>query len=118
MNKWLCTALFSPCLSFAFEDPTQGKAFLPWLWEDQLRPTIEVAAEPSNLYLLAGGTALTAASFAYDEDDKAPRFSRHAITEDQAQVGSILGGGLPGIGVAVVQLFVDQDNGLLHGHKS
>jgi hypothetical protein len=104
--------LFSSSI-FAFEDPTKGKPFVPWLWEDQFYPTIKKAGEPSSLIVFGVGAGATAYSFS--EDDDAQEWSSHVITEEQAQTGSILGGGMPGVGIAVIQLFVDQQNGLQHG---
>lgn len=97
----------------ALEDPTKGKPLMPWLWENQFRPTLEMATEKSNLYLLAGGSALTAASFSQDEESK--KFAARYITEEQAQIGSKIGGGPPLIGLAVLQIIFDQEEGLAHG---
>lgn len=96
-----------------FEDPTGGKPFVPWLWQDQLKPTLKSAVEESNLYVLAGGAALTGVSFEYD--DSAHEVATELITKEQAQIGSIIGGGPPLIGLALIQLVVDQEAGLAHG---
>ncbi len=108
----LCFYLF-PVAATAFDDPTQGKPFVPWLWEDQFYPTIKEGGSRSSLYVLTGGVAVSAYSFS--QDDYGQDFARHAITKDQAEVGSKLGSGLPGVSVAVIQLFLDQQNGLAHG---
>lgn len=114
LKKPICylVLLFFSFQSHGLKDPTHGQPFLPWLWEDQLRPTIRAAGEQSNLYILAGGGALTGMSFEYD--DNAKEFASNLITVEQAQTGSLLGGGAPLIGVALIQIAVDQDAGLAH----
>jgi membrane-associated phospholipid phosphatase len=97
----------------ALEDPTGGKAFTPWLWEDQIRPTLKTAGEAGQLYLLAGGSALTAISFSWD--DMGQEFAADIISQKQATLSSKLSSGPPLVGLALVQILFDQKAGLAHG---
>lgn len=109
--KYLVLVLF--CFNaHGMQDPTGGKPFLPWLWQDQFKPTLEASIEKSNLYVFGGGSLLTAVSFSEDENSK--ELATQVITEEQAQIGSKIGGGPPLIGIAILQMFFDQKEGLAH----
>ena len=55
--RWLISLLifFSFMQAQAFDDPTEGKPFIPWLWYDQLKPTIENSFDPAGVVILASG---------------------------------------------------------------
>ncbi len=102
--------------AYALEDPTKGKPFFPWLWEDQFQPTLEHATEFGNLGILAAGAVGSIAAFQYETDVYLHnRRGQNLIMskEDAGSLGTLGGGGL-GIGIAVAQLFLDQENGLQH----
>jgi hypothetical protein len=112
----LCLFLFS-FSAHAFEDPTRGKPFLPWLWNDQFEPTLKHSLDLGGIGVLAGGAAGTIVSHQYDDEiaEGNARGDHLLISKDASGVLSTLGGGGLGIGITAIQLFVDQKNGLKHG---
>lgn len=102
---------------FSFEDPTRGKAFIPWLWEDQFKPTIKNGFDTSGFAILGVGALTTVAAHQYDYDVVEHNERGHNLlmdrntSEDFAKIGS----GVLGVGIAVGQLFLDPENGLMHG---
>ncbi len=104
--------LFWTALVSAYQDPTQGKPFLPWLWQDQLTPTIEVAGKKNNLLLLAGGMAI--AGLASGSDDSVAIHSRESIDPEHSKWGALLGSGAPGLAIAAGQIYFDTNQGLAH----
>lgn len=100
----------------AFEDSTGGKDLWTWGWEDQLKPTIQKSYDTTGLSILAGGLASTAMAHQYD--DTARRHNedptRRIFDRDSTDLGGYLGSGGPGIAIALVQIFVDTENGLAH----
>jgi hypothetical protein len=100
----------------AFQDPTKGKPFFPWVWHDQLEPTFEHSLGVGGLSILGAGAVGTIATHQYDSDVQQAnaRGDHLVINQDAAGVLGTVGGGAVGIGIAVVQLFVDQPNGLKH----
>ncbi|MEK7357898.1 MAG: hypothetical protein AAB250_15715, partial [Bdellovibrionota bacterium] len=100
----------------AFEDPTQGKPFLPWVWKEQFKPTIERSVKDGNLNILAAGAVGSIAAFQYDGDvyEHNRRGENLLMSSDMAGMLGILGGGALGVGIAATQLFMDQENGLRH----
>ncbi len=111
------TLLFASLISIhagAMEDPTKGKPFLPWLWREQFRPTIVNAISKEQLAILGVGLASTAAAHQYDSPVRENFGSSQGLGE-RARIGSVLGSGAPGIGIALIQLAFDQKNGLAHG---
>lgn len=101
---------------FALDDPTRGKAFFPWLWQEQVKPTVQDSADTTGLVILGSGTAATLLVMPYDRK----------IRNFQEQDGNLLVGakeaddisdithGPLGIGIALTQLLFDQENGLMH----
>ncbi len=117
--KFLISLVVSLSLSvpaFAFEDPTEGKPALPWLWEDQFKPTLINSIDKDGLTILGIGAAATVVARQYDETV----FQHNQTVEDRilehhtADFGGFVGSGGPGILIAVTQLFFDQQNGLAH----
>lgn len=102
--------------ALALTDPTGGKAFLPWMWQDQLKPTIKEAGEKENLTLLGAQLAGTLAMRPYDR--KIYHFQQQngnllVGKEDARRIGVVTHGFL-GIGIALTQMMIDQTNGLSH----
>lgn len=100
--------------SFA-KDPTNGKPLFPWIWEDQLIPTIYSSVDSTGLKILGTGAVSTLAINFYDH--KIYDYNQdHPILfgkEDASNIGK-LGNGTLGIGIAVTQFVLDQNNGLKH----
>jgi Membrane-associated phospholipid phosphatase len=117
--RWFISLLmiFSVQVAQAFDDPTDGKPFVPWLWEDQLKPTIQNSFDTTGLAILASGAGATVLAHQYDDT-----IYRHNKREDHllmdgdtANFLGWLGNGQVGIGIAIGQLFLDQENGIKHG---
>ncbi|HVK62349.1 MAG TPA: phosphatase PAP2 family protein [Bdellovibrionales bacterium] len=108
-------ACFWSMRAFAFEDPTKGEPFFPWLWEDQFVPTFKAAGETGSLVILGSGVGATVISERYDDEVREANQNNQRLSEDFAGIGSKLGSGAPGILIATAQLFFDQPNGLAHG---
>lgn len=101
----------------AFEDPTGGKPFLPWLWEDQFKPTIVAAGNRGSIAIFSGTVAATMLAAQYDQDVYQNFGNNKKWGGNVTKYGAFLGSGAPAIGVAVAQLFFDQENGLMHGRS-
>lgn len=118
-NRWKCIVLFlviclhSPSLK-ALSDPTEGKPFLPWLWNDQFVPTSEVAFDSSGQLFLLGGIVASSLAVNYDEDVREVIQRDRPLSTDLAHLGSFWGSGFPGIAIATTQLLVDPAAGLVH----
>jgi membrane-associated phospholipid phosphatase len=100
----------------AFEDPTEGKPFFPWLWEDQFKPTIVNSFDTMGMGIFAVGATATVAARQYDETvfQHNQNEGDRIIDHDTADFGGLVGGGGPGVATAIAQLFFDQQNGLQH----
>ncbi|MES2803823.1 MAG: phosphatase PAP2 family protein [Bdellovibrionota bacterium] len=112
---FLALIIFSQS-GFSFEDPTQGKPFLPWLWQDQFKPTIQNGFDDNGFTILGVGALTTIAAHQYDTDVVEHNRKGHDLlmdrrtSKDFARVGS----GALGVGIAIAQIIWDQPNGLMH----
>ncbi|CAN5623914.1 hypothetical protein BH10BDE1_BH10BDE1_09540 [soil metagenome] len=113
----LALALIIATPAHAWDDPTRGKPFLPWLWENQFQPTIENGANKGNLSILAAGavTSVIARQYEWDVYTSNLKGDHLIMTPDTAGVLGTIGGGGLGIGIVLAQLWLDTDNGLMHG---
>lgn len=100
--------------AFAVDDPTGGKPFFPWVWQDQLKPTIIKAFDKTGLIIAASGAASSIVVHEYDrkvfdytEDD-----GNLLMSESSAKNFGKLGNGVAGLSITVAQLLFDQNNGL------
>ncbi len=100
-------------VSMAWHDPTDGKPFFPWAWEDQLKPTLKKSVDGKGVTLLAVGTGLTFTTRIYDHKihDSNNEDGILMGKEDAAYWGK-LGNGVIGMSLALTQLAFDQSNGL------
>jgi membrane-associated phospholipid phosphatase len=101
--------------SFAkFKDPTEGKPFFPWAWEDQLKPTIKKSVDPTGLTLIAVGGTSTLLVHQYDGKIFNYSESGGNLLMDQKTATNFgkLGNGLAGVSIAALQIVFDQENGL------
>lgn len=100
--------------SFSFEDPTQGKPFFPWLWEDQFKPTLVKSVDQTGLILLASGAVSTVGVHQYDR--KIYNFSEDGgnlwMDHKSAEKFGSLGNGMAGVVLVGTQIYFDQKNGL------
>jgi hypothetical protein len=103
--------------SWALEDPTKGKPFFPWLWEDQLAPTLEQTTNTGNIGILVAGATTAVVAHQYEQEvfEHNARGENLIMTPDTAGILGVIGGGSLGIGIALAQIYFDQENGLLHG---
>ncbi len=96
------------------EDPTNDKPFFPWIWEDQLKPTLKVASDKTSLTMLASGTV---AIFGVHEfDGKIYDYNEGGgnllMDKETATDFGKLGNGLANIGILAIQYVADQENSL------
>ncbi|WP_413293702.1 phosphatase PAP2 family protein [Bdellovibrio sp. HCB185ZH] len=95
-----------------WNDPTEGKAFFPWVWDDQLKPTIVQGFDETGARIIVGG--LMASAAAGTQDDKLFEYTQnhHIMSDSWEQLGGFLGSGGPGVVLALSQLWWDQPGGL------
>jgi membrane-associated phospholipid phosphatase len=101
--------------SAEWKDPTEGKPFFPWVWDNQLDPTIDKAVEKDNLIFLGIGAVATETAHLYD--DKLHDYNqKHPIVmgQKEAETFGKMGNGLIGVSIALTQVAFDTDNGLRH----
>jgi membrane-associated phospholipid phosphatase len=112
----LFTGLSFSLSAFAFEDPTEGKPFIPWLWEDQFKPTIVNSFDTMGMGIFAVGASATVIAHQYDDTvfHHNQTEGDRIIDHDTADLGGLIGSGGPGVMIAMAQLFFDQQNGLQH----
>ncbi len=107
--------LLLPLHSFAWDDPTGGKPFFPWVWEDQLKPTFKKAGDKTSLAILGSGAAATLTVRQYDDKIFEDNHNHpYVFTKSRATELGGLGDGPLGVGIAAIQIFFDQQNGLKH----
>lgn len=102
--------------SHSFEDPTKGKPFVPWLWEDQFKPTVKNGLDFNGYTILGVGALTTIAAHQYDYDVVQHNEKGHDLLMDRdaSEVFAKVGSGFLGVGIAMAQLFYDPKNGLMH----
>jgi undecaprenyl-diphosphatase len=109
----LCT-IFTQQSFAAFKDPTEGKPFFPWAWEEQLKPTIKKSYDKTGITILAVGASTSYAVHQYD--GKIFNYSEGGgnllMDEKTATNLGKLGNGVAGVSIAVLQVVFDQENGL------
>lgn len=113
--RFLAYALLLFCLpnsALALEDPTGGEPFFPWLWSKQLAPTATHSVELGGLGLLGAGAASTVVAHQYDWDVFNKEQVDPLMSNDTSGFFSTLGGGSLSVGIAALQLLLDQKNGL------
>lgn len=102
-------------VSAAWEDPTKGKPFFPWVWEDQLKPTLKKSVDKTGL--IVAGSGLVAVEGVHQYDHKIYAYNdehRVLFDEKSAKQFGKLGNGVAGISIAAAQIYFDQSNGLKH----
>ena len=113
----VATFFFSFSGHSAFEDPTEGKPFFPWLWEDQFKPTLVKSVDKTGLMILAGGGIGAIGVRQYDR--KINRHTREGgnvlMGQHEAESFGKLGNGLAGVLIFGTQFYFDQGNGLKTG---
>lgn len=102
--------------AWAFNNPTKGKPFLPWLWNDQIQPTIKKSIDKTGITIIGLGTVATLFSHQYDDEvhDEIRDDPERFMSEDSTDFFSALGAGPLLITVALGQTIVDRENGLIH----
>ncbi|WP_413557227.1 phosphatase PAP2 family protein [Bdellovibrio sp. HCB209] len=98
--------------AFEWNDPTDSKAFFPWVWEDQIKPTIVKSYDETGAQIIVGG--LMASALAGSQDDKLFEYTQkhHIMSDSWEQLGGFLASGGPGVALAISQLWWDQPGGL------
>lgn len=101
---------------FSYEDPTKGKPFFPWLWEDQFKPTIINGFDQNGLTILGVGALTTIAAHQYDVDVVTHNRKGKDLLMDRKTSTQFarVGNGVIGVSIALAQIVWDQPNGLMH----
>ena len=108
-------AAATPAESYAFNDPTNGKPFFPWLWDDQLQPTIREGFDVDGFAIMFGTTAATITARQYDAETREHYGNNQKMPTNISAIGSRLGNGGPSVATAVALLLFDQPEGLKMG---
>ncbi|MES2743998.1 MAG: phosphatase PAP2 family protein [Bdellovibrionota bacterium] len=85
-----------------------------WLWEKQMRPTLEHAGDRTSLFVLLGTAAATSLAHQSDSKFREEYGDNKGMTQANSSIGAVLGSGFPGIALAATQLYIDTENGLQH----
>ena len=114
-KRWLPISmiLILPNVSFAYHDPTDGKAFFPWVWEDELKPTLKKSIDGTGVTILGTGAGASLITRVYDHkiydyNRRTPILIGH---KDAQQLGKV-GNGLLGASLAAAQVLFDTPNGV------
>lgn len=99
----------------AWSDPTEGKPFFPWVWEDNLKPTVKKSVDKTGLIIMGSGVASTLVVHEFDKKIYNYNEENPILFSDKTEetLGS-LGTGVFGLGIALTQLAFDEDNGVKH----
>lgn len=101
--------------AWEWKDPTEGKPFFDWAWNEELKPTIKQSIDKTGLVILASGSASTLITAQYD--DKLYSYNKKnpvLFSEKDADRIGDLGNGFLGVGIALTQIVLDQENGIKH----
>jgi hypothetical protein len=105
--------LFYSSATLAWKDPTEGKPFFPWVWEDQLHPTLKNSIDGHGVSILAAGSGVTWLTRVYDHKvDDSIREHGFLMGKEDATYWGKIGNGMIGVSIAAGQLAFDQKNGL------
>ncbi len=106
--------LFFINISYAYEDPTGGKPFFEWSWQDQIKPMIKKSGEGEHLTLLGG---MVAGSLAVQPFDRRVRDHRNVhgdllMGRKEANITSDISHGALEVGAALITLGFDTAEGV------
>lgn len=102
--------------SFA-EAGSPTSSMMQWVWQENLKPTIQNSLDGGGSWILFSGALATVAAKQSDQTI----YNHNRVPEDRwmsqsaANVGAYLGSGGPGIAIALAQLVWDPVNGVRHG---
>jgi|GEM_PF-1230533 len=100
--------------SLVWSDPTHGKPFFPWVWEDQLKPTIKKSYDRTGVTIFASALASTFIIHQYDgktfdfSEDGGNLWMSKKMAGDLGKIGN----GLAGVALVTTQYFIDENNGI------
>ncbi len=92
------------------EEPSFGS----WLWEKQMRPTLEHASDKPSLLIFLGTAAATSLAHQRDQSFREDYGDNKGMEKGKSGIGAVAGSGFPGIAIAATQLWFDTENGLQH----
>ncbi len=93
-------------------DPTGGRPFFPWLWEEQIKPTARESFSTKQFSILLATSAATITARQYDSDVRVDYGDHTRMPREISRIGDITGSGYPGAVLAIAQLVWDQREGL------
>jgi membrane-associated phospholipid phosphatase len=109
---WLIFFLFN--LVFAYEDPTGGKPFGPWVYNDQVKPMVKEAGRSENLIILAGSVAGTFAAMPFDHRvrDFRTEHGNLILGKQESHVVSDVANSWIQVGTSLLLLGIDSPEGV------
>ncbi len=82
--------------------------------EEHLKPTLKDGFDSTGLWIIAGGITATVLAQTQDYNHRSAWQNHQRMSESTADVGDVLGTGIPGAAIAITQLLVDHNNGIAH----
>lgn len=82
--------------------------------EQHLKPTLKDGFDSTGLWLIAGGMAATLLAQTQDYNHRSAWRDHQRMNESTADVGDFLGTGIPGVTIALTQIWLDQQAGIAH----
>lgn len=78
-------------------------------------PTLERSQDRTSMWILGSGLVATLLSRPYDDEHRERWMGHQLMSETDANLGDFLGTGIPGVTIALAQLYLfDHDNGVSH----
>ncbi len=93
---------------------SEEPSFSSWLWEKQMRPTLEHAGDNQSLYIFLATSVATSLAHQKDGKFREEYGDNKGMEKGKSGIGAVLGSGFPGIAIAATQLWLDTENGLQH----
>ncbi len=84
------------------------------VFKDHLKPTVQDGFDKTGLWIIAGGVAATALAQTQDYNHRSAWRDHQRMNESTAKFGDFLGTGIPGVAIALTQIFVDRESGIAH----
>lgn len=84
------------------------------VWNGHIKPSLESGFDQKGLTIIGLGGLSVWAAQPYDDEMRDEWGSHKKISKKDSKYGDYLGTGVPGVAIALTQLFVDNENGWAH----